>query len=734
MRPPSFRWYHAILLCLSAQTVQAQVGRPVPLVEITDDSAATEYLRRQSTQLWEERRRVARRQACRPVVTAERVARSAGDDRVIHGRLTHAPGGRFSSAGSVGAVRLRRQGVRTDAGADGAFDIPLRRVLPDSGMQDTLEVSSVGRPDVLIPTRLSVDSSSIINVELCNGMNSSLSGAELLRTTVVSWPAYRRLLVEDSGTRRLRSGAGMVRSGNELFVLRGGRVARIDLSGAAPQVTASWSARITDLGWRNEWQDEIAATGRFLATVDHGPTRAFPTIRTYTAHADGRVHPRDTVLLAGGPPAGLFNVASRLLGSRLLVYATEAITEQTEAARPLEALLAANVDGYPDGDRVSNARVRRWLYNAAAVVDSLAVAEVHSLVDCDIAAPQLTCTTKSILAPPTRSYTFGDSALYIATRRGVEWPDSSQASVVDESVLLRVPYDSAAPTAVVVTGCPVDRFAIHEQGGTLTSVQVPVAPDTVQYRQCVGQRATGSPEAPARLLTVGSRSVERPLGIPGDSLAHTQYVGRYVVLVSAQAAYGTADGTTGEGSVLIAHLDSPREWRLPVSHTVSRVVPLGEHALLFGASSNGVAATLVHLAAEPYVRQQLTLAGAGEEWGGGVATVSHGGVSPLAYDRVAFTLGVPTVAVADGETDTDSAAWLLELRDGALHELGVLRARWLDGDEEEYTGVHRMGANQVVFLNDRVFVVFDETLVAGVLSAGRVVETFRMRLFDSAPR
>src|SRR5262245_21987386 len=71
----------------------------------------------------------------------------------------------------------------------------------------------------------------------------------------------------------------------------------------------------------------------------------------------------------------------------------------------------------------------------------------------------MSCTATGVMGPAGRAFYVSDAAVYVW---GTSWGDSTSRSMV-----VRMPLDGSAPSAIKAKGGPVDQLSFLEQDGYL---------------------------------------------------------------------------------------------------------------------------------------------------------------------------------------------------------------------------------------------------------------------------
>jgi hypothetical protein len=575
-----------------------------------------------------------------------------------------------------------------------------------------------------------------------------------LGTSVVILPTARYLVTYDTGTAERQNGGAVQRVGDGIVTAPGGQLTHFDVRGDPPAVLFSRKAVTHRFDYSpGGWADEVVFSGDVAALLDYGATRNGTKLLLFTKRADGTLVPRDSITLSGVPPTGHTNTALRLRGNQLVVYATAQFPYVYQD--PVYAL-APYVRGA--GDREASEDAWRESLRADRVfrpmrgIDSLNVSTIHHIIQCDITAPTLSCESTSFLAPNAQTFSLLDSVLYVVTDDAT--PPRSPAArreAARGSLVIRVPLTGGAPTAFRVQGRPADRFALHEHDAVLSAILT----SATRFADRMSDPAATPPDSgtrfPARLLSVvlesnsggntSTRAQVRDLAFSADSIALTQFVGRYALFTAFVRDAGRASALRSAGgdatiadTLFIAHLDSDAQWRIPVPHSIDRIADLQGRVLLLGRSGSGVSASLVTPGTDTAPRHTVTLPGARGDWPGH-GTLAVQKVRPVAnHFRAAFPVRMPAPGLTDDSYVDHNALWLIDARD-SLSSLGVLAAdsTTLKENARVFPLDYQLGLVEGVWYDDRIFGLFYNELVAARIVDGRVRPLSRVKA-PSLPR
>jgi hypothetical protein len=178
----------------------------------------------------------------------------------------------------------------------------------------------------------------------------------------------QHLVQRDGSIERLQSGRAIQRVGDGVLVMRQGWLVRATIDHAGARVAATDSTRLLPTAYRDDWHETLHAWGPHVAVVDHG--RGYAALRTYTLLAGGGLAPRDSRHPPGVPPTPLDEVATRQLGSRLLLYTAWRIrSDAHEPAESLVPLSGITEDGEPRLAEPAGPMACERVYRPVAVFD-----------------------------------------------------------------------------------------------------------------------------------------------------------------------------------------------------------------------------------------------------------------------------------------------------------------------------------------------------------------------------
>jgi hypothetical protein len=298
-----------------------------------------------------------------------------------------------------------------------------------------------------------------------------------------------------------------------------------------------------------------------------------------------------------------------------------------------------------------------------------------------------------------------------------------------QSMAYRMPLDGSAPSALGVSGSPVDQFSFLEGPDETLNVLVRsggagdgmwnaemTAGDVALMRVPIASFSDGSEAAPSRSY----RSLPKPAGYTFQN----RFVGDYLL-------YGTGSGwgypqRTSRSSLFAARWAGGDAHALPLAHGVDRIEALGSDAIVVGTDGSDLHFTSVRLGESPELVDRYTRRGAsqGELRSHGFFYKADGADSGL--------LGLPiSVPRRPGYRHLlDVSASILFLRNSSLrfHEIGELAARPEDAADDgcQASCVDWYGNARPLFIRGRIFALLGYEIVEGSLNEERIRELRRV--------
>jgi hypothetical protein len=522
-------------------------------------------------------------------------------------------------------------------------------------------------------------------------------------------------------------------SGDNLVILRRGRLFTVSLAGGRMRPVDSINAFPPGVSGAGDWYDEMLISGDRIVVVGYSYARGGTEINRFRVDPTGKLRFEDAWHLRSNDYYSSRNYASRLIGDRLIFYTPMSLDLYDDDSDPFEQFPGIRRwQGDPKGKyrRLVGAR-RIYIPPVMRNSPEARIEALHSVISCDLTAPDLGCSATGVLGPESRTFYVSPRGVYLWI--GDAWGYDSKVSG-PHAYVYRLPFGRERPSAVAARGAPVDQFSFREDGadGLLNVLLRSEGGGDSMFGPEVSGRGVallrlrfsdfgdGSREAPRRRY----RILPGPQG--NDWNFHNRFAGPWVLY--GAGAYGEA----AQRSVLYAApLGGGAVAQLPVGHSVDRIELIGSDALAVGGTPRGLGFTAVDLGAPAPRTGDFYLhpdAAEGE-------TRSHAfffNPDPDSPDGASGTAGLPVARRADPALARffGSSASMVFLRreQKRLAPAGELEAqtRGVADDACKASCVDWYGNARPIFLGGRTFALLGYELVEGELAGGRIREVARI--------
>ena len=514
-----------------------------------------------------------------------------------------------------------------------------------------------------------------------------------------------------------------------LVILRRGRVFTVSLADGGMRPIDSIDAFPPGVSGRGDWYDEMLVSGDRVIVIGYSYARGGTEVNRFRISPTGQLRFEDAYHLRSNDYYSSRNYASRLIGNRLVYYTPLYLGRGRDPLDALPAVRRWQRDGSARAFRpVADAR---RVYIAPRLRDDrdAPIEAMHSVMSCDLTAPELDCDATAVLGPSSRTFYVSGEAVYLwiadGYRRG---RDRRPAS----AFIYRLPLDGSRPSAIAARGMPVDQFSFREDsadgrlnilvraagGGDAMWRPERTAGDVALLQVPIARFGDGSEEAPESLY----RDLPRPEGSSYNF--QNRFVGNHIL-------YGGGRFGSGEsGAIYAAEVRGGGAWELPLTHAVERIEVLGNDALVVGARGADLGFTAVELRGRrPNLGDFYVQRGSAQGENRSHAFFYNpdsgsGGASG--------TLGLPVSRAVDPSYRRffGSAAAMLFLRreDSRFSPAGELEAQPAGtvDDACQASCVDWYGNARPIFLRGRVFALLGYELVEGRLQRGRIGEVRRV--------
>ena len=517
--------------------------------------------------------------------------------------------------------------------------------------------------------------------------------------------------------------------GNHLVVLRRGRLFTVAVGDGALEPISSVEAFGPDIDPRYTWYDEMLVSDDTIAVIGYSYERGGTEVGLFRIDPEGKLTYRSTYHLRSNDYYSSRNYASRLIGNKLIFYTP--LYFYPGAADPFGSFPA--VRRWHKGAKASEFRrivAANEIYRPEHPVESAYGMALHTVTTCDLARGDFDCKATSVIGPPGRVFYVSPNAVYVWV---TDWVLRDKKER-EESMLYRMPLDGSSPSALQVSGSPVDQFSFLEsEDGHLN---VLVRSETSGDGMWGAEGAAGDValiRVPLESFSDGSQraapSSYRKLPRPKGYSFQNRFVGDYLL-------YGTGSGwgypKKGTRHTLFAVRWADGETNaLPLVHGIDRIEQMGSGAVVIGTDGSDLHFASVRLGDSPQVTDDYTRKGAsqGELRSQGFFYKPDGQNSGM--------LGLPiSLPGRPGYRHLfENSAAILFLRNASLHfqEVGELEAQPDSAKDDgcRASCVDWYGNTRPLFVHGRVIALLGYELVEGSFDGGRLRE---MRRVSYAPQ
>jgi hypothetical protein len=517
--------------------------------------------------------------------------------------------------------------------------------------------------------------------------------------------------------------------GNHLVVLRRGRLFTVAIGADALKPISIADAFGPDINPNDTWYDEMLISDDTIVVIGYSYDRGGTEMGLFKINDRGGLTYQFTYHLRSNDYYSSRNYASRLIGNKLIFYTPSYLEAGSDD--PLQEFPAVRRwhRGAKDTDFKRVVPATR-VYRPEYLMDPHHGLALHTVTVCDLANGGFACEATGVVGPSGRVFYVSPTSVYVwmsdQFRRGKE--SRSQ------SLVYRMPLDGSAPSALRVSGGPVDQFSFLEDeeeqlnvlvrsdnaGDAMWSAEA-AAGDVALLRLPLASFSDGSETAAANYYS--------PLPKPAGYTFQNRFIDDYL-LYGTGSGWGVPSKAT-EVDLYVVQRKTGESNVLKLAHGVDRIEQLGSDGVVVGTDGTDLHFTSVRLGAEPEVAGSYVRRGASQG-----ELRSHGFFYKLDGDD-SGTIGLPlSLPGRPGyEHLFENSAAILFLRNSSLQfeKLGEVTAhseRAVD-DRCRASCVDWYGNARPLFLRGRVFALLGYEIVEGTVLDGGIRERRRI---SYAPR
>ena len=518
--------------------------------------------------------------------------------------------------------------------------------------------------------------------------------------------------------------------GDHLVVLRRGRLFTVAIGDGALKPISTVDAFGPDIDPRYTWYDEMLVSEDTVVVIGYSYERGGTEVGLFNIDRSGNLSYRSTYHLRSNDYYSSRNYASRLIGNKLIFYTPLYMNPYAED--PLGQFPAVRKwhKGATPGEfqRIVSAT---HVYRPEGQLNPASGIALHTVTTCDLANGGFNCNATAVLGPPGRVFYVSPESVYVWT---TEWSYNAQPNT-ERSMVYRMPLDGAGPSALGVSGSPVDQFSFLESEDK--HLNVLVRSNSSGDDMWSAERTAGDVallRVPLSSFNDGTDSASswdyHSLPKPRGYTFQNRFVGEYVL-------YGTGSGwgapeNKNQSSLYAVRWTDGDVSELKVNHGVDRIEALGSDAIVVGTDGSNLHFSSIRLGDSPEVADEFIRKGAsqGELRSQGFFYKPDGPNSGV--------LGLPiSLPGRSGYRHLfeDSAA-ILFLRNDGLHfqELGELSAQSEQAVDDACRAscVDWYGNSRPLFFHGRIVAMLGYELVEGALKDGRIEEKQRVNYSPQA--
>ncbi len=509
--------------------------------------------------------------------------------------------------------------------------------------------------------------------------------------------------------------------GNHLVVLRRGRLFTVAIGDGALKPISAVDAFAPDVDPRSTWYDEMLVSNNTVIVIGYSYQRGGTEVGLFDITDAGQLTYRSTYHLRSNDYYSSRNYASRLIGSKLIFYAPQYFYPSAED--PFESFPA--VRKWHKGAQATEFRrivPATRVYRPETEFDDNYGSALHTVTVCDLANGGFDCQATSVIGPPGHVF-------YVSTDSVFVWA-SSWSRDREKSILFRMPLDGAGPSALRVSGSPVDQFSFLQSedqhlnvlvrsqanGDGMWQAEV-AAGDVALLRVPIINFSDGRDAVPA----ANYRRLPKPSGYAFQN----RFVGGHLI-------YGTGSGwgypkqIEDQWNLFIVDWLRGNSHQIKLGHGVDRIEQMGSDAVIVGTDGKDLHFSSIRLGQWPEIASRYTRKGAsqGELRSHGFFYKPDGDTSGM----LGLPISVP--GRAGYKHLFQNSATILFLRNDSLQfreigELGSQPEKAID-DQCRASCVDWYGNARPLFLRGRVFALLGYELVEGTLDDGRMHELRRV--------
>ena len=512
--------------------------------------------------------------------------------------------------------------------------------------------------------------------------------------------------------------------GDHLVVLHRGRLFTVAIGGDDLTPVSSVDAFGPDIDPSGTWYDEMLVSQDTIVVIGYSYQRGGTEVGLFHIDADGALTYKSTHHLRSNDYYSSRNYASRLIGSKLIFYSP--LYLNLWGGDPFDSFPAVRKwhRGATQGEFRRIVPATR-IYHPEKAIDDAYDTALHTVTICDLASGNFDCNATSVIGPAGRVFYVSPQAVYVWVTGRVYEGQKARSN----SMLYRMPLDGTGPSAVGVSGSPIDQFSFLESEDSYLNVLVRTGSAGDGMWSAEGKTAgTALLRMPLASFSDGTQSIPassyQKLPNPKGYDLQNRFVGDYLL-------YGTGSGwwypqKKNPTDLYAVRWTDSSVHKVRLSHGIDRIEQMGDAAVIVGTDGTDLHFSAVSLSNSPEEMFDYVRMGASQ------GELRSHGFFYKPEDQDTGMLGLPISLPGRpgyGHLFQQSSA-ILFLRNDKLRfqDVGELKANAEKAKDDRCRAscVDWYGNSQPLFVHGRLIALLGYELVEGTLENGQIQEKRRI--------
>ena len=512
--------------------------------------------------------------------------------------------------------------------------------------------------------------------------------------------------------------------GDHLVVLRRGRLFTVAIGDGSLKPISAVDAFGAEIDPRYTWYDEMLVSEDTIAVIGYSYERGGTEVGLFRIDRAGNLAYRSTYHLRSNDYYSSRNYASRLIGSKLIFYTPLYLNpEGNDPFGQFPAVRKWHKGATPqEFQRIVSAT---HVYRPERQLDSTYGVALHTVTVCDLAEENFKCEATAVLGAPGRVFYVSPDSVYVWTTNWARYGQKTN----EQSMLYRMPLDGSSPSAIGVSGSPVDQFSFLASEDK--HLNVLVRSGGSGDGMWAAERAAGDVallRIPLHSFNDGSNEASswdyHSLPKPSGYTFQNRFVGDYL-LYGTGSGWGAPENKNKSNLFVVRWADGDLN-ELTLAHGVDRIEALGSDAIVVGTDGNDLHFTAIRLGQSPEVADEYIRKGASQG-----ELRSHGFFyKPDGPNSGVLGLPISVPGRSGYRHLFEGSAAILFLRNNSLHfeEVGELAAQSEKAVDDACRAscVDWYGNSRPIFARGRILALLGYEIVEGNLKDGRIREARRI--------